>query len=184
MPIADERALIDRCKQGDQKAFRALVEQHMRRVYDLAYGFVHDHDDADDIAQETFVRAYASLSSFRHEAGFGTWLHRIVTNLALDRLRQRRRAAERTIRLEETLAVSQEDGSNMAVNADLRAHIERALYQLPTLQRAVVLLRHMDGLSTKQVSEILKCSEGTVKTHLHRGLKKMQHLLEHAQENS
>ena len=65
---------------------------------------------------------------------------------------------------------------------DLRLHIERALYRLPTLQRAVVILRHMDGLSTKQVSDILECSEGTVKTHLHRALKKMQKMLEHVQE--
>jgi RNA polymerase sigma-70 factor, ECF subfamily len=179
MPVADEQTLMDRCRKGDEGAFRALVEQHMQHVYDLAYSFVHHHDDADDLTQETFVKAYRSLSSFRGDAALGTWLYRIVTNLAMDRLRQQRRDAPRSVPLDETIAGTVLEDSDPGVSADLRLHIERALYQLPTLQRAVVILRHMDGLSTKQVSSILQCSEGTVKTHLHRGLKRMQKLLKH-----
>ena len=86
------------------------------------------------------------------------------------------------VSLDDQAAQGSSEPPDFAVNADLRAHIERALYRLPTLQRAVVILRHMDGLSTKQVSDILQCSEGTVKTHLHRGLKKMQKMLQHVQE--
>ena len=184
MSVADERSLIDRCQNGDHGAFRILVEQHMRQVYDLAYSFVQSHDDADDLAQEAFVKAYRSLPAFRGEAGIGTWLYRIVTNLALDRLRQRQRSANRTVPFDEQVDGEVSEGSDPVMNADLRLHIERALYQLPTLQRAVVILRHMDGLSTRQVSGILQCSEGTVKTHLHRGLKKMQKLLEHVREST
>ena len=182
MPVADERELIERCLEGDQGAFRALVEDHMRAVYNLAFNFVRSHDEADDLAQETFVKAFQSLASFRGDAGIGTWLHRIVTNLALDRLRQRQRRLTRMVSLDDRLAQDLSTEADDVMMTDLRLHIERALYQLPTLQRAVVILRHMDGLSTKQVSDILECSEGTVKTHLHRALKKMQKMLEHVQE--
>lgn len=182
MPAADERALIDRCQKGDHGAFRVLVQAHMRQVYDLAFSFVQSHDDADDVAQEAFVKAYRSISSFRGDAGFGTWLYRIVTNLALDRIRQRQRMAQRRVPLSDPAVAKIPSSPDTAMNADLQGHIERALHTLPTLQRAVVILRHMDGLSTKQVSGILNCSEGTVKTHLHRGLRRMQKLLHHIEE--
>ena len=182
MPAADELRLIDRCRQGDQGAYRDLVERHMRDVYNLAFSFLQDHDEADDVAQETFVRAHRSLDGFRGEAGLGTWLYRIATNLALDRLRQRRRAEARKIPMDddESRAVTHSSPDTDAMGIDL--HIERALHTLPTLQRAVIMLRHMDGLSTKQVSDILRCSEGTVKTHLHRGLRKMRRLLRQVKE--
>lgn len=182
MPAADERALVDRCQKGDHGAFRVLVEAHMRQAYDLAFSFVQSHDDADDVAQEAFVKAYRSISTFRADAGFSTWLYRIVTNLALDKLRQRQRTARRRVPLSDPMVAQISNSTDAAVNGDLQRQIEQALHTLPTLQRAVVILRHMDGLSTKQVSGILNCSEGTVKTHLYRGLRKMQKLLHHIEE--
>jgi len=182
MPAADERALIDRCQTGDHEAFRVIVQSHMRQVYDLAFSFVQSHDDADDVAQEAFVKAYRSISSFRGDADFSTWLYRIVTNVALDRLRQRQRIAQRRVPLSDPLVARMSSTSDEVMSADLQLHIERALHALPTLQRAVVILRHMDGLSTKQVSGILQCSEGTVKTHLYRGLRRMHKLLQHIEE--
>lgn len=183
MPAARERQLILQTKEGSQEAFRELVELHMRQAYDLAYGFVNDHDDADDIAQEAFVKVYHSIKSFREEAGFSTWLYRIVTNAALDRLKQRKRRTNRLVRLDdpETIQVTENPGAIYSV--DVAMHVERALHELPTIQRAVVILRHIDGLPTKTVSKILNCSEGTIKTHLHRGLKKMRSLLQHLKEH-
>jgi len=181
MPADRERQLILDAQEGSHEAFRDLVELHMRRVYDIAHGFVADHDDAEDIAQEVFVKVYHSLKNFRQESGFSTWLYRITTNTSLDRLKQRKRSVARLVPMEE----AQITGVVMNQSAEQSGEsvlIERALYELPTLQRAVVMLRHMDGFSTKQVSGILKCSEGTVKTHLHRGLKKMRKKLEHLKE--
>ncbi len=183
MPIADEQDLLARCKVGDQSAYRILVEHHMRKVYNIAYSFLQNHDDADDVAQESFIRAHRALPAFRGEAGFSTWLYRIVTNLALDRLRQRQRTMERKISLEDPFLRAVAEHSNDMSEPDLQMHIERALHELPTLQRAVVILRHMDGFSTRQVSAILKCSEGTVKTHLHRGLKRMRSILRVVKED-
>jgi RNA polymerase sigma-70 factor (ECF subfamily) len=178
-----ERQLILQTKDGNNDAFRDLVELHMRQVYDLAYGFVNDHDDAEDITQEVFVKVHNSIGSFRQEAEFSTWLYRITTNASLDRLKQRRRKTKRQVPLEESETMQLATNPGPIENLDLSMHIERALHELPTLQRAVVILRHIDGLPTRKVSEILKCSEGTVKTHLHRGLKKMRTLLQHLKDD-
>ena len=182
MPAADEQQLIRQARDGDHEAFRVLVERYMKRTYNVAYGFVRNHDDADEIAQDTFVRAHRSLASFRGDAELGTWLYRIATNLSLNCLNQRKRRAQRELIPSEVIGTTMENISELHHSVDTRAHIERALHELPTLQRAVVILRHLDGLSTKQVSSILRCSEGTVKTHLHRGLKKMRKILYYMRE--
>ena len=169
MTAADERQLVLRAKEGHHDAFTVLVQRYMRQAYNIAFGFVNDHDDAEDVAQESFVRIYRSLGGFRGDAEFSTWLYRIVTNLSLNRLRQNRHSAKREVR-----EIDCPGGGPPPDNSEMHALIERALHDLPTLQRATVILRHLNDLSTRQVSEILQCSEGTVKTHLHRGLKKMK----------
>ncbi len=178
MPAPEERDLILRAKEGSDGAFRLLVERYMKRAYDIAIHFVNDHDDAQDVAQEAFVRVHRSLGGFRGDADFGTWLYRIVTNLSMNKIRSRRSRARFEVRGDAMIENMSHAGSGAAAEPDMTAHIERALHELPTLQRAVVLLRHLNGLSTREVSSILDCSEGTVKTHLHRGLKKMRKLLD------
>lgn len=178
MPAPDERDLIERAKEGSDGAFRSLVERHMRGAYDIAYHFVGCHDDAQDVAQEAFVRAHRGLSSFRGDAEFGTWLYRIVTNLSMNRIRQKKSRARFEVRSDELPPGLLGTDVSAAAQPDLTGHIETALHELPTLQRAVVMLRHLNGLSTREVGAILNCSEGSVKTHLHRGLKKMRKLLD------
>ena len=174
MPDIDERQLVLEARTGSQQAFRCLVERHMRRAYALAYRFVNDHHDAEEIVQEGFVRAYESLDDFRADAEFGTWLFRIITNLSLNRLKFVKRRRLRVMEFAPTTTVSEETVLEATDSSDMRMHIERALHELPTLQRAVVILRHLNGLSTKEVSQILHCTEGTVKTHLFRGMEKMR----------
>jgi RNA polymerase sigma-70 factor (ECF subfamily) len=177
MPVNDERHLISQAREGSHEAFRVLVEQHMKQAYNVAFGFVGDHDAAADVTQEAFMRAHRGLAAFQGEAGFATWLQRIVMNLAMNRLKSDRARADKQVGLDHPSAVGMGDEPEMGQRNETRAHIERALHELPTLQRAVVILRHLDGLSTRQVSVILKCSEGTVKTHLFRGLKRMRERL-------
>ena len=179
MPVADVRQLIAQAQEGSHEAFRILVDRHMKQAYNLAYGFVLDHDDAEDVAQESFVRAFQSLRSFRFESEFSTWLYRIVHNVALNRVRQKKTKSGREVDLDYPGADRADDETKVTEQADMRLHLERALHELPTLQRSVVLLRHLEGLSTRQVSQILGCTEGTVKTHLHRGLKKMKKILDY-----
>ena len=183
MNAADEQLLIERVKERDAGAFRILVERYMKHAYNTAYSMVRNHEDAEDIAQEAFVRIYRSIDAFRGESEFGTWLYRITVNASLDRIKQRKGRDEREVRNADHLADAMVSHSARPdENADVSGHIERALHELPTLQRAVVILRHLNGLSTRQVGNILQCSEGTVKTHLHRGLKKMRIALQYMQE--
>ena len=149
----------------------------MRRAYDLAYRFAGDHATAEEIAQDAFLRAYESLGSFREEAGFGTWLYRIVTNTALNRVKQERSRRERETHHLELASLAGGQAPAGLEAREVRDHVERALHELPTLQRAAVILRHLEGLSTRQVSAILECSEGTVKTHVFRGLRNMRERL-------
>jgi RNA polymerase sigma-70 factor (ECF subfamily) len=182
MMAADVQHLVREAKAGNGTAFRHLVERYMKPTYNLAFSFVNDHHSAEDVTQEAFIRVYQSLASFRGDAEFSTWLYRITVNLALNRSKQINRRAER----ESPLALSELSAGNdheTMLATDHSRHIERALHELPTLQRAVVILRHLNGLSTKQVSIILQCSEGTVKTHLHRGLKKLRSTLEFLAED-
>jgi len=174
MPSDDERRLIFDAQEGSRGAFRLIVERYMKQAYDIAYGVVGDHDEAEDVAQESFVRVYRSLRSFRGDAGFGTWLYRIVMNVSLNRLRKRKTKEQREVKMQAQYREKPGPDLLNVEQPDLRVHIERALHQLPTLQRAVVILRHMNGMSTREVGAILGCSDGTVKTHLHRGLKKMR----------
>jgi RNA polymerase sigma-70 factor, ECF subfamily len=179
----DERELIARARDGDRNAFRRLVEHHMKQAYAVAYSFVRNHHSAEEVAQEAFVRVHRGLSAYRGEAEFATWLYRIVTNLALNRLRATRRRGEREVYAHADILEHAAYRESTDI-LDQGEHIERALHELPTMQRAVVILRHVDGLSTRQVSSILGCSEGTVKTHLFRGLKAMRKKLSHLREEA
>lgn len=183
MAAADEQQLITRAREGSREAFRLLVERYMKQAYNVAYGFLNNHQGAEEVAQDAFVRVFRSLDTFRGEAEFSTWLHRIVVNLSLNRIRHMRRKKERVIAMTDTDTPVADAVPEMA-EIDLAGHIERALHELPTLQRAAVILRHVDGLSTKQVSAILRCSEGTVKTHLFRGLEKMKKRLQYLNEET
>lgn len=174
MTAADERQLILQVKEGNHGAFRVLVERYMKHAYNIAYGFVNDHDDAEDIAQESFVRIYDSIKTFRGDAAFNTWLYRIVMNISLNRLRRKKNMNRTKLSSFQNMMLTADSGYAMVSQNETKEIMERKLHELPTLQRAVVILRHLNGLSTKQVSGILRCSEGTVKTHLHRGLKNLR----------
>jgi RNA polymerase sigma-70 factor, ECF subfamily len=181
MPAADERQLIHEAQAGNHNAYRMLVEQHMKQLYNVAFGFVHDHESARDILQEALIKAYQALPGFRGDAQFSTWMQRIVMNLSLNHVRGLSSRMKRETRIEDDVPGTQDD--TPFLHADHKEHIEKALHELPTLQRAVVILRHIEGLSTQQVSQILHCSEGTVKTHLFRGMQKLRKRLAFLEED-
>jgi RNA polymerase sigma-70 factor, ECF subfamily len=181
MPAADEQHLIREAQAGNRSAFRCLVERHMRQAYNVAYGFVQDHEGAHDVVQDALVRTYHALPGFRGDAEFSTWLHRIVTNVALNHIRSRSSRTRREVRVDEVAEPGATQDHEIHAR-QVREHLNAALRTLPDLQRTVVTLRHIDGLSTREVSMILKCSEGTVKTHLFRGLKKLRQRLQYLQE--
>ena len=169
-PPSEERsrdaALAARAAAGDREAFRALVEYHRDRAYGLALRIVRSPADAEDVAQEAFVRAWLALPRFRGESGFGTWLHRIVARRAFDRLEQlkRRRGREVEIEVAET-QVAATGGSE----PDPRSRImERLIAALPAAQRAAVTLFYYEDRSVEQAAAVLGMPVNTVKTHLSR----------------
>jgi RNA polymerase sigma-70 factor (ECF subfamily) len=161
--------LLAACRRGDRRAFEELVRLTHRRVYSLAYRLVRDRSDAEDVAQEAYLRMYRGLAGFREEARFETWMHRIVANCAMTALRKRGRFGNVTS--DEELDVPVPDrAADRAVDRD---ELERALAELPEGQRVAVLLKDVYGLSVREISEELGVEEGAVKVRLHRARKRL-----------
>jgi RNA polymerase sigma-70 factor (ECF subfamily) len=180
----DERALIQRCIAGDATAFEPLVEKYRQRVWRLAYQVLHDREEAWDVAQEAFVRAFHSLPSFRGQSAFYTWLFRITVNVATDRHRQRGAQArafgpERVS--EEEWARTTPDPSGgpeqQAARKEQRERIRSALDALPPKARTIIMLSDVEGLSYREIAEVLNCPIGTVMSRLHNARKRLKALL-------
>lgn len=173
----EERHLIDRARRGDMAAFDQLVRRYERTVYNTAYRLCGSYDDASDMAQEAFVRAWNNLKSFRGDSAFSTWMHRIVTNVFLDDRKRRRsrptRSLDEVIDLDESSVQRQfEDPtpgpSEKAEGDERRQILEKAILTLPEAQRAVIVLYHMQGLAYEEIAEITRLPMGTVKSRLNR----------------
>ena len=174
---ADERALIERSRRGDIAAFDELVRTYEKSVYNTAYRLAGSYDDAADVAQEAFVRAWNNLKSFRGDSAFSTWLYRIVTNVFLDDRKRKRarpqRSLDEAIALDESNVTRQfEDDTpgpeEVAEGAERRMVLERAIQTLPEAQRIVIVLYHTQGLSYEEIAEITNLPMGTVKSKLNR----------------
>lgn len=180
----DERDLIQRCTAGDVSAFEPLVERYRQRVWRLAYQVLHDREEAWDVAQEAFVRAFHSLPSFRGQSAFYTWLFRITVNVATDRHRQRgarvRAFGAERVTEEEWARTTPDPGGGPdqeAVRAEQRERIRRALDALPPKARTIIMLSDVEGLSYREIAEVLNCPIGTVMSRLHNARKRLKALL-------
>jgi RNA polymerase sigma-70 factor (ECF subfamily) len=165
--------LVAACRRGDRRAFEELVRLTDRRVYSLAYRLVGDRSDAEDVAQEAYLRVYRGLAGFREEAQFETWMYRIVANCAMTQLRKRGRFGQVASDAELDVPVP-DRSSERAID---RGDLERALDHLPEGQRIPVLLKDVYGLSVKEIAEELGVEEGAVKVRLHRARKRLAEYL-------
>jgi RNA polymerase sigma-70 factor (ECF subfamily) len=162
--------LLAACKRGDRRAFEELVRETHRRVYTLAYRLVGDRQEAEDVAQDAYMRMFKGLSGFREEAMFETWMYRVVTNCAMSSLRRRGRFGD--LASEEMLDVAVPD---LAQEAALdRDQLQRSLDELPEGQRVVVLLKDVYGLSCREIGQEIGIEEGAVKVRLHRARKRLR----------
>jgi len=180
----DERALIQRCIAGDATAFEPLVEKYRQRVWRLAYQVLHDREEAWDVAQEAFVRAFHSLPSFRGQSAFYTWLFRITVNVATDRHRQRgaqaRAFGPERVSEEEWARTTPDPGGGpeqQAARKEQRERIRSALDALPPKARTIIMLSDVEGLSYREIAEVLNCPIGTVMSRLHNARKRLKALL-------
>jgi RNA polymerase sigma-70 factor (ECF subfamily) len=177
-PEADVRDLVRRARDGDEQAFSRLVETHMRAVYAVAYRMMGDHDAADDVAQETFVRAYRALGRYDPTYSFYTWLRTIATRVALHELAKRRRrrteGGESFEMAAETLPTTAPDPQSLAEADELGSRVWRALALLPEEYRAVIVLRSQEQLSYAEIARTLDIPVGTVMSRLARGRERLR----------
>ena len=178
----DDKELATRARAGDSRAFEALVLEHQQRVYNLALRMTGNADDAFDISQEAFLKAWRGLDGFHFESAFSTWLYRLTANACLDFLRAQKR--RQTV----SLTVQDEDGDEVqtqiadtaptpeqaALAAEDRRMLETAMNALDAESRTIITLRVINDLSYEQIAEVLEVREGTVKSRLSRAREKLR----------
>jgi RNA polymerase sigma-70 factor, ECF subfamily len=166
-------SLIEQCLSGDQAAWETIVRQHWRKVFNVAYKFVGKHDEAEDLAQDIFLKIFKALDTFDRRANFQTWIISIARNLCIDHYRSVRKEREtiaREVDAGELTPVSAEIGPEGALErSDLRALLQRALERLPIALRTAVVLRDLQELSYQEIADQLDLPEGTVKSRINRG---------------
>jgi RNA polymerase sigma-70 factor, ECF subfamily len=174
----DERELIAHAQKGDTVAFAALVDLHAQFVYNLALRLLRDPLEAEDIAQEAFIRCWRSLPRFRGEARFSTWLYRIVTNLCLNRRPQMQRelTALTTVDAAE-LAASNATAERALLSRELRATLLAAIDDLPAHYQLLISLRHLQGMSYAEIAAVTELPLGTVKTGIFRARGRLRRAL-------
>ncbi len=181
--------LVRETRRGDKDAFRELVERYQRKITSVALGMVRNHDDAMEIAQDTFIKAYQNLDGFKGDSSFYTWLYRIVVNRAIDVQRRERRHP--VVAVEDRFA--SDDGSDpyerihvehqrgdpheQTQSKEIGGRVKQAIDELTPDHKAVILLREVEGLSYDEISRIMQCSLGTVMSRLHYARKKLQRSL-------
>jgi RNA polymerase sigma-70 factor (ECF subfamily) len=176
----DDRALVDACLEGDRASFDVLVERHRRQVYQVCYRFVGNHDDASDLAQEAFIRAFRALRTFKGQAAFSTWLYRVAVNVCLNRVGARRLPTE-AIDRREHIDMAAEAPEHAMIRHERAAAVRAAIAQLPRKQRATMILRVYHELPHEQIAAILGSSVGAVKANFFHALANLRKLLEDRQ---
>ena len=185
MPQTDA-ATVALARDGDSEAFRALVERHGRAVYRLAHRMTGNAQDAEDVVQETFLKAYKQLGRFESRANFGTWLHRIAVNCSIDLIRSRphREAAHDSGDLEQLGAapVIQESGQKtperLMLSTEVYERVTAAMTGLSAMERAAFVLRHFEGQSIEEISRGLGLKVNAAKHSIFRAVRKMRTALE------
>ena len=183
MDATEAAAVLARARQGDSEAFRALVERHSRSVFRLAFRMTGNEQDAEDVVQESFLRAYRQLGRFESRANFGTWLYRITANCSVDlmRARQARHDQVRADPLEtvtEAAANDLPDPERLAESAEINRRVQSALDLLSPLERAAFTLRHYEGRSIDEIGRTLGLGTSAAKHSVFRAVKKLRQALQ------
>ena len=184
MEWSDEAAAA-RAKAGDADAFRVLVERHSRPLFRLAFRMTGNEQDAEDIVQDTFLRAYRRIEKFDERASFGTWLYRITVNCSLDLVRARKRRSEQSgptnpemDDLIQSLPSTGATPDRMAMSGEARQRIAEAMEELSASERTAFVLRHFEGMCIDEVSRVLGCRPGAARHCVFRAVQKLRRALE------
>jgi RNA polymerase sigma-70 factor, ECF subfamily len=185
--------LVRRCQAGNSEAFDELVTRYRTRVFGMIYNMVHSEQDAWDLAQDSFVKAWKSIGRFRGQSSFYTWIYRIVMNVTIDWLRKKQVKSgaefDDSIQLKEvepgsrTVPQAEALPSEHMEQTEIRGEINKAIAQLSPEHRAVILMKEIEGMQYHEIAEALGCSIGTVMSRLFYARKKLQNLLKDCYEN-
>ncbi len=182
----DETILIQKSQQGDMDAFEQLLLRYEKKVYTIAYKYMGNAEDASDLAQESLIKAYQSIGSFRGEAAFGTWIGRITANKCLDELRKRKKlqttSLDDELELEEGSVqkeiVSETDTPEQhTIRQETVHYVQQKLEQMRDEYRIVLVLRELEGYSYESIADMLNCSLGTVKSRISRARNHLKELV-------
>lgn len=173
--------------KGDQNAFAEIVELYKDKVYQLCYRMLGNAHEAEDMAQEAFIRAYVNISRFNTDLKFSTWLYRIATNLCIDRIRKKKPdyyldaevAGTEGLTLYSQIPASQLAPDEEVSKIELQEIIQNEILKLPEKYRAVIVLKYIEELPLLEISKILDLPIGTVKTRIHRGREALRKQLRH-----
>jgi RNA polymerase sigma-70 factor, ECF subfamily len=193
-PDVSETDLVKRCQEGDSEAFDELVIRYRTRVFGMIYNMVHNEQDAWDLAQDSFVKAWKSIGRFRGQSSFYTWIYRIVMNVTIDWVRKKQVKGsgaefDDAIQLKEidpaSKTVPKPDAlpSERMQQGEIRKEIDKAIAQLSPEHRAVILMKEIEDMQYHEIAETLGCSIGTVMSRLFYARKKLQILLKDVYEN-
>ena len=172
----DERALVEACLAGRHGAFDLIVERHQRPVYQLCYRFVGNHEDASDLSQDVFLRAYRGLRSFRGQSTIATWLYRIGVNVCLNRVSVKAPRVE-PIGERPILDARGESPADRLLRGERGARVRQAIAQLPRKQRATLVLRAYHEMSHQEIADVLGSSVGAVKANFFHALANLKRIL-------
>ncbi|WP_139492049.1 RNA polymerase sigma factor SigW [Brevibacillus dissolubilis] len=172
-----EKRLVQRAKRGDREAFEELVEMYKDKIYSLAYRMVRNREEAEDIAQETFLRVYANFQNYNEEYKFSTWIYRIATNLCIDRGRKKKPHFSLDEETQDDsgmdwysrLPSKEKTPEEKVVVHELQETVQGALTQLNPKYRSIMILRYIEDLSLQEISDVLQLPITTIKTRIHRG---------------
>lgn len=176
----EDNEYIERAKNGDVDAFQQIIEQHSQRIYLIAYQIIGNSDDANDIAQEVFIRLYNSIDKFDRAYKFTTWLYRITVNLSIDYQRKNIRHNNNPLdEIDEASIMdkSPSDPSRCFEQKELKGIIQKITRELTINQRKVFVLRDLQGFSTDEIAGILKCNQSTVRVHLAKAREQVRNSL-------
>lgn len=181
----DAGGAIERAQSGDSDAFRLLVEQHSRVIFRLAFRMTGNEQDAEDVVQETFLRAYKRISDYEARASFSTWLYRIASNYALDLIRNRRRHEERRERgssedrdILQTIPEASPGPDRLVYGGQVKDRVNAALDELTAQERTAFVLRHFEGLSIQEIGQTLGTGTNATKHSIFRAVQKLRRSLE------
>jgi RNA polymerase sigma-70 factor (ECF subfamily) len=172
-----QHELIEACQRGEREAFRLLFEKHKDKVYSVALRYAGDETAAMDIAQETFLKLFSSIRSFRGDSNFESWLYRLVVNSCLDLKRRTRRLLPLVDGLLDALQAPGASVMDEVLRSELGSRVRSVVADLPDEQRIVIVLRYTEGLSYDAIGEILGCSHGTVASRLNCAHKTLERRL-------